>query len=82
MVIEKYYIGQNTIGSMQLQYYMLKKQDSYGVEIVENYADKMVSEQTFFCEEEEPAHALAKALQKGQVTICTLTEIVDDFVGL
>lgn len=81
MIIEKQYIGKNEAGGINRSYYMLKKKDFYGIEIVEEYDNKMLSASEYFTQSYEAANKLAKLLYKGCVTLVTFTDILDDYVA-
>ena len=82
MLIEKHYIGKNEIGGVNRSYYTLKKRDFYGVEIIEEYENKMLSASEFFTESYEAANRLAVLLYKGCVTLITFMDILDDYVSM
>ncbi len=82
MLVEKQYIGKNEINGINRSYYMLKKNDFYGIEIVEEYNDKLLSASEYFTQNYESANRLAKLLYKGCVTLITFINILDDYVSM
>lgn len=79
MLVEKQYIGKNEINGINRYYYMLKKQDVYGIEIIEEHENKLLSASEYFTSSCESAKRLAKLLYKGCVTLTTFIEILDDY---
>ena len=82
MVIEKQYIGKNESGGINRTYYMLKKREFYGIEIIEEYDNKMLSASEYFTQSYEAANQLGKRLYKGCVTLVTFIDILDDYVSM
>jgi hypothetical protein len=82
MVIEKQYIGRNELNGINRCYYIVKKSDFYGIEIIEEYEDKMLCASEYFTQNYESVKKLAKLLYKGCVTLVTFIDILDDYVGM
>lgn len=82
MLIEKYYVGKNEVNGINRCYYVLKKNDFYGIEIIEEHDDKMLSASEYFTQSYESASKLAKLLYKGCVTLVTFIDILDDYVSI
>jgi len=82
MLIEKHYIGKNEVNGINRCYYVLKKRDYYGIEIIEEYDNKMLSASEYFTQSYESAVKLAKLLYKGCVTLVTFIDILDDYVSV
>jgi hypothetical protein len=82
MIVEKHYIGKDEMDNVTRLYYTLKKNDFYGIEIIEEYNDKLLSASEYFTQNYESANHLAKLLHKGSVTLVTFTNILDDYVSM
>ncbi|WP_069997682.1 DUF6514 family protein [Cellulosilyticum sp. I15G10I2] len=82
MLVEKQYIGKNQINGVNRCYYILKKNDLYGIEIIEEYDSKLLSASEYFTSNYESADRLARLLYKGCVTLVTFIEILDDYVSM
>lgn len=82
MLVEKHYIGKNQINGIYRHYYLLKRRELYGIEILEEYDDKLLSVSEYFTPHYESADRLAQLLYKGCVTLITFLEILDDYTTM
>lgn len=81
MIFYKDLIGKQMLGEDELSYYVVAKETGYGIAIEQESADHVVCDHIYFTEQKELAYRLAKLMAKGQVTLITMPEIIDDFVG-
>lgn len=81
MVVERYYVGKMTLPTSNISYYMIQKDDLFGVELVEELDMKSISVLEYFTEDRDEALAFTEMICKHEVTPITLTDIVDDYIG-
>ena len=81
-MIEKQFIGENYINDCKISYYLIKKYDTYGVEIVEEQNAKIKSDYELISQVKEVAKSFAKKIVDNCVTIITLNEIIDDYFSI
>ena len=82
MMIEKQCIGAHNIDNCTISYYLIKKCDTYGVEIVEERNKRILCESEFISQVQETAKSFTRKIYENCVTAITLNEVVDDYFSM
>lgn len=80
MMFEKTCIGENNLENLQIKYFVIKKDNLYGIEIEENHVDQLICDYEYFTHKQHEAEELAHKMSTGLVTLTTMIEIIDDYV--
>ncbi|PHV70679.1 hypothetical protein CS063_09105 [Sporanaerobium hydrogeniformans] len=81
MVIEKIHVGTVQLNAFEVSYYQIKREDFYGIEVIERYNDRILSQSEYFTEIEALAQQLVTCCFNHLVTHTTLINIIDDFIS-
>lgn len=81
-MIEKQFMGENNINDCKISYYLIKKYDTYGIEIVEEKNNKIKADFQLISQVKEIAKSFAQKVVDNCVTIITLSEIIDDYFSI
>ncbi|ONI44362.1 hypothetical protein AN641_07300 [Candidatus Epulonipiscioides gigas] len=77
---EKNIIGEQFIQGRKHTYYLLEKNSTYGIEIMEESGSKYICYQIYFTEDKNFANKLCNQICEGTVTIPGLEDIIEDAV--
>lgn len=80
MIFEKTYIGENNLEDFRIKYFIIKKDNLYGIEIEENHVDQLICDYEYFTHKQQDAEELAHKMHTGLVTLTTMIEIIDDYI--
>ncbi|MEF9959943.1 MAG: DUF6514 family protein [Niameybacter sp.] len=80
MLINKVYVGEATENSLQIQYFVIQKDKFYGVSLEKRTEKGILCDSEYFTEDLVEALSLAKMMHQGNVTLTSMTEILDDYL--
>lgn len=80
MVYTKFYIGEAHLEALQVRYFVVQKEREYGVALEQLSGDLVACDYEYFTEEQSEAIKVASLMQKGMVTLTSMTEILDDYI--
>ena len=80
MRLEKDYVGTQTIEDLSVKYYVIKKDNLFGIEIEENRNNHSLCEYELFTNYHSEALELAQKMQHNIVTLTTMVNILDEYI--
>lgn len=80
MVISKEYIGKHENTQGLIQYYMIKTNTCYGIELVQEHASQITSTAEWFSENREHTLELVQLLCLHGASPIHLSEIIDNYI--
>ncbi|MDA3731271.1 DUF6514 family protein [Niameybacter massiliensis] len=80
MLFNKVYVGEAVENTLQIQYFVIQRENFYGIGLEEATERGILCDYEYFTEEQEEALEVAKMLQQGSVTLTSMTEILDDYI--
>lgn len=81
MMFEKTFIGEKNINQFLVKYYVVKRDNIYGVEIEEESSDQLLCDYEYFTHNHCEAFDLATKMNDGLVTLTTMVDILDDYIN-
>ncbi|OOB78794.1 MAG: hypothetical protein BEN19_08505 [Epulopiscium sp. Nuni2H_MBin003] len=81
MIYEKRLVGEQTVTDYKVVYYLIKKDNFFGIELQETHNTDIMCEQHYFTEDECFAEEACKLICDGAVTCITIADIVCDLVA-
>lgn len=81
MVYNKVCIGEVQNDALNVKYFVIQKERYYGVAIEQLSGDLIECDYEYFTEEQTEAMNVAKLMQKGFVTLTSMTEILDNYIS-
>lgn len=80
MSITKVYVGEAAEEALQIQYFVIQRERFFGIGLEQHTDEGIKCAYEYFTEKEEEALHLAKLMQRGTVTLTSMTEILDDYI--
>lgn len=81
MMFEKTFIGEKNIDNLLIKYYVVKKDNIYGIEIEEESSNQLLCDYEYFTHKQSEAFELATKMNNGLVTLTTMIDILDDYIN-
>lgn len=80
MFYTKDYLGDCTLGEHIIHYFIIKRDQLYGISIEEKTDIGCACETEYFTESEEIAYAIGQKMQTNGVSLVHMASVIDDFI--
>ncbi len=80
-MIEKEFIGEDYVCEQQIKYYVINKEQYYGVRLEAKTQKEDLADEVYFTEDKAFAYHMGHKMKEGQVTLVGMCEVLDEWIA-